>query len=371
MKLRQRPDNGVWMVDFLCPATGARRRVSTGARVLAQAKQKVAAIMAGANEEPDKPKAEPKGPPGAYTLAHLFDHCLDTCWHSDAIKSNRATRSNIKVICERRIAWRGQTVRFGDLPLADITKEALDALVKAMRGQSYAPATIRRHLANVSKALTEAMDMTDERGQPRLLRKPKIPVIPGHRTREAVLEADEEAAFFDLIAKREADQPTLDWRRYAAQIRFLLYTGCRAGECCLLRVENVSQNAAGVWRVEFPAHATKSGKPRTVPLGPEIAATLPLLRELSADGRLFPFQPHSLWQRWKGLRDDLIAEGWDVARVNLHTLRHTCLTRLAKRWPLHKVSRWAGHSNVNITSLHYVHLNVDDLDDGLDILSAA
>ena len=51
--------------------------------------------------------------------------------------------------------------------------------------------------------------------------------------------------------------------------------------------------------------------------------------------RLFPFRPARVWYMWDNVRGDLRAAGRNLDDAVLHTLRHTCLTRLAKRLPIH------------------------------------
>lgn len=87
--------------------------------------------------------------------------------------------------------------------------------------------------------------------------------------------------------------------------------------------------------------------------------------------QLVPYRASNAWYRWDTIRDDVKREaGLDLSDVVLHTFRHTCLTRLAKRLPIHKVSQWAGHASIQITVKHYAHLQADDLMGALDVLNA-
>jgi integrase/recombinase XerD len=54
-----------------------------------------------------------------------------------------------------------------------------------------------------------------------------------------------------------------------------------------------------------------------------------------------------------------------VPRFSTHTLRHLCLTDLARAgWDLHELARFAGHQNLE-TTLQYIHLSGRDLADRL------
>jgi len=56
-------------------------------------------------------------------------------------------------------------------------------------------------------------------------------------------------------------------------------------------------------------------------------------------------------------------------RVDLHSLRHTCATRLARAgWPMAKLQRFMGHTDPRTTQRYFDHLEVDDLEDALDLV---
>jgi integrase len=51
----------------------------------------------------------------------------------------------------------------------------------------------------------------------------------------------------------------------------------------------------------------------------------------------------------------------ELARFSTHTLRHLCLTDLARsHWDLHEIARFAGHRNP-ATTLQYIHLSGREL----------
>ena len=55
----------------------------------------------------------------------------------------------------------------------------------------------------------------------------------------------------------------------------------------------------------------------------------------------------------------------NVPQFSTHTLRHLCLTDLARAgWELHAMATFAGHRNL-ATTLQYVHLSGRDLADKL------
>jgi len=69
--------------------------------------------------------------------------------------------------------------------------------------------------------------------------------------------------------------------------------------------------------------------------------------------------PITLWTWSKVVRS--IALRAEVPAFSTHTLRHLCLTDLARMgWDLHEIARLAGHQNLD-TTRQYVHLSARDL----------
>jgi integrase len=70
-----------------------------------------------------------------------------------------------------------------------------------------------------------------------------------------------------------------------------------------------------------------------------------------------------LWTWSKVIRG--IALRAKIPQFSTHTLRHLCLTDLARSgWELHAIATFAGHRNLT-TTLQYIHLSARDLADKL------
>ncbi|MFJ3308333.1 tyrosine-type recombinase/integrase [Streptomyces sp. NPDC086549] len=81
-------------------------------------------------------------------------------------------------------------------------------------------------------------------------------------------------------------------------------------------------------------------------------------------------QTLSLWTWSKVVRRLALAAG--VERFPTHTIRHLCLTDLARMgWELHAIATFAGHRHTD-TTLQYIHLSgrdlVEKLKSGMDHL---
>jgi integrase len=228
----------------------------------------------------------------------------------------------------------------------------------------------------VSKALRMATKWSDAQGRPLLMAKPTMPSIRVANTRERILEADEEALVLHAIAARKDREPGRQWFRLEALIRFLLDTGARLGEALNTGPHHLSYMDGQVY-VTFPRYRTKSDKPRTVPLTAVAVAALSAIAPQAARPRggtedtYFPLTAGTAWYMWDNVRNDVAKLGADISDVTLHTLRHTCLTRLARGGlDLMRLQQWAGHSDPKITAERYVHLMPGNLTGGVDILSA-
>ena len=70
-------------------------------------------------------------------------------------------------------------------------------------------------------------------------------------------------------------------------------------------------------------------------------------------------EPITFWTWSKVIRS--IADRAGLTQFSTHTLRHLCLTDLARAgWDLHEIARFAGHQNPDTTQ-QYIHLSGRDL----------
>jgi site-specific recombinase XerD len=144
--------------------------------------------------------------------------------------------------------------------------------------------------------------------------------------------------------------------------------GLRREELCLLRSEDLDP---AFRLLHVRAETTKSGRERVVPYsvatGQLLRAYLVHRRSLSqARGPLFLSEsrrnravPITLWTWSKVIRE--IADRAELPQFSTHTLRHLCLTDLARAgWDLHEIASFAGHRNLDTTQ-QYIHLSGRDL----------
>lgn len=361
--------NGIYRVDFL-DSTGTRRRLSLNTRDKQSAKRKMWDTIQ-AHEESlkqggscDTPRSRQRA--AGVTMNDLFDRAEKTVWHPDNAKSQGTIRSNLKVL----------RPLIGDAQVGEVTYTKLEELTETLKQKGYAPATVKRKMDMVSKALRMATKWSDAAGRPLLIAKPTMPSIRVANTKERVLELDEEELVLSAIARRKDREPGRQWWRFEVLLRFLLDTGARLSEALNTGPQHISYMEGQAY-VTFPRYRTKSDKPRTVPLTAAVVAGLGTIAAHTGRRRgepsetYFPITQGTAWYMWDNIRRDLRELGCDLSDVTLHTLRHTCLTRLARGGlDLMRLQKWAGHSDPKITADRYVHLMPSNLTGGVDILSA-
>jgi integrase/recombinase XerD len=148
--------------------------------------------------------------------------------------------------------------------------------------------------------------------------------------------------------------------------------GLRREELCLLATDDLDP-AHRTLRVR--AETTKTRRGRIVPYSAVAGALLAgylvhrrqvtlargaLLVSESARNRGEPISP---WTWSKVVRS--IAVRAEVPAFSTHSLRHLCLTDLARSgWELHQIATFAGHQSTD-TTLQYIHLSGRDLADRL------
>ncbi|WP_018621608.1 tyrosine-type recombinase/integrase [Spirosoma luteum] len=146
--------------------------------------------------------------------------------------------------------------------------------------------------------------------------------------------------------------------------------GLRREEVCSLQTGDIDPSRR---LITLRAEATKGRRSRVVPYsvatGELYMAYLRQRQSLSRNrGPLFLSEsrrnrsmPISIWTWSKAVQT--IARKAELLRFTSHTLRHLCLTDLARAgWDIHEIAQFAGHRHTD-TTLIYIHLSGRDLAD--------
>ena len=130
MKLTKRARDGIWMLSFNDPASGDRRRISTGSRDRAEAERQSHLIVGGQG---------PRAP--GYTLGEALEHAWRRRWRDQK--------------GARQFAYVMATVQadLGKLQCRDITYAVLETYAEQCLDAGLKPATINHRLGAVSVSL--------------------------------------------------------------------------------------------------------------------------------------------------------------------------------------------------------------------------
>lgn len=339
MKIIER--SGAYQVHFT-DAAGERQRLSTRVKVdptqpdRGRNQATLAALELMREKLLDATPAGERGKAGkSRTLGQALTRCYENLWRHQ--KSSREKRYQVQVLIKEIGYW----------PLAGVTYDRLMDYAKELEGAGDAASTRNRKMSTIHTAMTE------EHKVDRDLVIPAFPHWPENNVKERYVSDTEEADLLAHFAGRAApDDAEACYMRDL--LPFLLDTGARISEA--LTLTTMQDRGAIVW---FPHGSTKNGKGRTVPLTERARASLtamlasPLVADLHAWHRQNKNKPAS----WAGTRFRAACDKLKIEGVTLHTLRHTCASRLVQAGvDLYVVKEWLGHSSITITE-RYAHLN--------------
>ena len=182
-------------------------------------------------------------------------------------------------------------------------------------------------------------------------RQRRLPWIPNECDWQAILAAAMEEPIRNRI-----------------MLTFAYDAGLRREELCSLCTDDIDPSRR---MIRVRAETTKGRRDRIVPYSVASGALLAVYLDhrrtfAQKRGRLFLSEsrrnhsaPISIWSWSKIVLQ--IARRAGVPRFTTHTLRHLCLTDLARSgWDIHEIATFAGHRSVQ-TTLLYIHLSGRDL----------
>jgi integrase len=149
----------------------------------------------------------------------------------------------------------------------------------------------------------------------------------------------------------------------AANFLTAAFTGLRRGELPALRWRDVDFAGSTIRvRASYAAGCVttpKSGKVRSVPIAPDVAAALARLggrKQFTGDDDFvfagqagLPLDGDALSKRY----DDALQRA-SLRRLRFHDLRHTFGTRMIARADIRRVQEWMGHADIQ-TTMKYLH----------------
>jgi integrase len=310
-----------------------RRSFPDKAAALAWEAEALARIARG--EPPEDVAAGEPG--GAWTLTSLLDAVTNRFWKGTANEDKAV--ANAEEVIEILGAHRRPS---------EITPLDIDALVGELRKRGNADSTVNRKLAALGKLLSFAQSRGIIKAKPRIERQRE------KQGRLRYLTIEEERRILQHIANAgDTDFHDL--------VVFLVDVGCRIGEACRMKWSDVDDVYVRFFR-------TKSGKNRAVPQTARVRAILGRRALARGEGPFMKWSPNTATKRWSDYRKEV---GLSDTEAVLHSLRHTCASRLVQAGtPIQVVQQWLGHETLQMT-LRYAHLAPCNLLDAVKVLDRA
>lgn len=288
------------------------------------------AVAAG--REPDMATVRAISETGKKTLRQVADIVYATRWKGH--KSEGTTMLNLGLVLD---------ILGEDTPVGEINQESIDRVIEGLRERGNSDATINRKLSPL-RILLEAA-----RKRKWLVETPELPHWKEGKGRVRFFTDDEECEL-DRMTR------TIGCYSEADLWVFLQDTGARVGEALKLEWQDVTNT-----QVSFVD--TKNGETRTVPLTKRVKEILGVLKHWGKLKRPFPITYPEVRHTWDRVRV-LLGKAEDDQWV-IHTLRHTCASRLVQRGvPLIVVMKWLGHKSIQMT-MRYAHLAPSNLDEAV------
>lgn len=272
------------------------------------------------------------------------------------IKSRDAHKANIS----RLIGYFGE-----EKYLDEIGKDELKGLTTHLIDKCHlSPGGADRILAVTSRLLRASTEWPDG---PKSV--PRVKLLKRSKPRMYVLSAEHEKKLFNAVLHTKVSRPrgpNIDGHHCLQLFRVLLETGMRLGEALNLRWEDIVVSAGTkqirLWRRD---ELKTSASVRTIPLTEECSAALEELRHVP-EGPFKTLTDARAQRAWRMAKKDAGITNPDCV---IHSLRHTCATRLLEAvGDIKLVQEWLGHSTIATTARIYAHVPTHRLVDAAGAL---
>jgi integrase len=236
---------------------------------------------------------------------------------------------------------------FGSIPVEAVTTEAIERWIATV---DRSPRTRNKLVVLLHGIFARAKKVYGLRANPAA----EVEKFPQRRSGDIEVYSPEEVWALVRAAASEQD---------AAIYLTAAFTGLRRGELIALRWRDVDFGGSAIRvRASFAGGALttpKSGKVRSVPMAPEVAAALAKLGERQGwtddDDLVFvgvggSYLDGSALRR----RYEVAVKAAGIRRLRFHDLRHTFGTRMIAKADIRRVQEWMGHADVQ-TTMKYLH----------------
>ncbi|MBI4468109.1 MAG: site-specific integrase [Acidobacteria bacterium] len=272
-------------------------------------------------------------------------------WSEEHKKSFKDDRTNMAVL----------VVHFGSKRLSDISPIDVERFkierrkTPTRRGTTRAAATVNRELALLRHVLTMALRDGLIRDHP--MKSGKVRLYREDNKVERFLNEEEEAQLLLACVGRYAHLRPI--------IVTALYTGMRRGEVFNLKWSDVDLD-----RNQIHVRKSKTGKPRTIHITPNVHSVIEQLLPLTAESEFVFGNPNTGKARTDSKHGfTAVCRAAGIAGLRFHDLRHTFATRLARSsGNIVDVAHVLGHAQIS-TTMRYAHAIPDKVAAAMDRLA--
>ncbi len=225
----------------------------------------------------------------------------------------------------------------GNVPLSQITEEAVSKLIKALEKKKSSVATVNRYLASLKTILKHKKQSTDH-----------IKLKKERNGRIRTVSKEEESTVVERLRQAPEGNKRSYYPEVGDLVEVLVDTGMRLSEALSIKYEDINFTAGliSIW-------INKGDRPRSLPMTRRVRDIL-TRRQLGESSRVFTIKDHQAQSAWTWVRKQMGLE--DDKQFVLHALRHTCASRLVNKGiDLYVVKEWLGHSTIQVTE-KYAHL---------------
>ena len=256
-----------------------------------------------------------------FTIGQAVDYCLKTQWQSFCGAIHYHTNAILKF--------------FGkDKKINTITQMDISNFINSCRNAGLQDSSINVHLSKLATIFNRLLE--DEI----IDKKIKVKKIKLRSKEKNIISQEMEEIFLSNI-KKEVHRDL---------VVLLLETGLRINEALNLKKEHIDLQEGFLY-----IYANKTDTPRAVPITSRVRE---ILSKRIGNADLFPRVRYNAF--YMMLKNAVKAAGLPED-ITVHSLRHTCLSRLAKNGAnASLIMAWAGHKKLS-TSQQYIHMNPQDL----------
>ena len=321
MTVYKRGQKGVFYMNFT--VNGVRVFKSTGKFTKKEAKLVEAVEKKKLMEDASLP---PKEKRSRMMLSEAIKKVYNERWKDN--KDGYGSFRNAEIVMEY----------IGDMQLGKIDEDVVEGLLKKLEAKGNKPATINRYLAALKTTLRHHKQPWDH-----------IKLKRESKGRIRVISDKELDKVVNLLRHTKHCKKRYYYPEVADLVEVLVDTGCRLSEMLNLKYEDVNfeTNMISIW-------INKGQKPRSMPMTTRVKN---IMMARKADGAIKPFKLNidKAERAWGWVREEMGLK--KDKEFLLHTLRHTCASRLVNRGvDLYVVKEWLGHSSIQMTE-RYAHLS--------------